>query len=203
MKIHLVLAHPEPFSFNSALHQTAVDMLTQNKIGVSVSNLYYAGFNPVAGPLDMHGYPQEHFALAAAQRWASNNAAFSADIVEEQSKLVECDAVILQFPLWWWSFPAILKGWIDRVLSSGFAYGKENTLPAKKVMYSITTGGADSQEDLDYYQSKINALYEDVFGFLGWETLPPFIAHGVQRLTDEERQLLLGKYKAHLQQVFN
>jgi NAD(P)H dehydrogenase (quinone) len=47
----------------------------------------------------------------------------SADIAAEQEKLLWADTVIFQFPLWWFSMPAIMKGWIDRVYAWGFAYG--------------------------------------------------------------------------------
>ncbi len=119
-------------------------------------------------------------------------------ISQEQDKLVSSDLLIFQFPLWWWSFPSILKGWIDRVLSSGFAYGNNATLKPKKIMYSITTGGANSKEEWEYYQSKIDGLYQDIFGFIGWEVLPAFIAHGVQQKTDDERKQILKNYKEHL-----
>lgn len=65
-------------------------------------------------------------------------------------------------------------------------------------MYSITTGGANSKEELVYYQNKIDGLYQDIFGFMGWEVLPAFIAHGVQQKTEEERKQLLIHYKEHL-----
>lgn len=65
-------------------------------------------------------------------------------------------------------------------------------------MYSITTGGANSEKELEYYQSKIDGLYQDIFGFMGWEVLPAFITHGVQQKSDEERKLLLNNYKEHV-----
>ncbi len=106
--------------------------------------------------------------------------------------------MILQFPLWWWSFPAILKGWIDRTFTSGFAYGKDAKLLPKKVMYSITTGGANNAEELAYYKKKIDGLYQDIFGFIDWEIIPPFIAHGVQQKSEGERANLLTQYRQHL-----
>jgi len=47
----------------------------------------------------------------------------SADIAAEQAKLLWTDAVILQFPMWWFSMPAILSGWVEWVYAYGFAYG--------------------------------------------------------------------------------
>jgi multimeric flavodoxin WrbA len=46
------------------------------------------------------------------------------DILTEQRKVADADLVIFHFPVWWFSMPAILKGWFDRVFSRGFAYSK-------------------------------------------------------------------------------
>ena len=199
VKVHLVVAHPEQGSFNFALHQTAINVFKNENFKLEISDLYKQNFNPVAGKKDTANYPVgEFFQLAKAQRLALSNNSFESSISKEQEKLISSGLLIFQFPLWWWSFPSILKGWIDRVLSSGFAYGKDATLKPKKVMYSITTGGANSEEELEYYQNKIQGLYQDIFGFMGWEVLPPFVAHGVQQKTDNERSLLLKSYKEHL-----
>lgn len=199
MKVHLVVAHPEQGSFNFALHKTAIEVLNKENIKFEVSDLYEQNFNPVAGKNDTTNFPIEDiFQLAKAQRLALSSNSFANSISQEQEKLASSDLLIFQFPLWWWSFPGILKGWIDRVLSSGFAYGNNAILKPKKIMYSITTGGANSKEELEYYQNKIDGLYQDIFGFIGWEILPAFIAHGVQRKTEEERTLLLKSYKEHL-----
>lgn len=204
MQVYLVKAHPEPNSFNSAMHQQAKAVLNEKSINYFESDLYSMGFNPVAGYGDVESFPKdEYFHLIKAQRWALDNQTFSNEILAEQEKLQASDLLILQFPLWWWSFPAILKGWIDRVLSSGFAYGNGAVLKPKKVMYSLTTGGASNVEEKAYYQNKINVLYEDVFGYMGWEILPPFIAHGVQSISQQERAQLLADYNDYLLQVLN
>lgn len=199
MKAHLVVAHPAQGSFNFALHNTAVEVLSNEQFTLDVSDLYGQNFNPVAGKSDTTNFPNEDlFQLAKAQRLALSENAFVNSISQEQHKLVSSDLLIFQFPLWWWSFPSILKGWVDRVLSSGFAYGQNATLQPKKIMYSITTGGANSEEEIAYYNRKIEGLYQDVFGFIGWEIIPAFIAHGVQQKSEEERAVILENYKEHL-----
>ena len=204
MRVHIVVAHPEANSFNLAMHQQAKSTLTERDINYFESDLYSMGFNPVAGHDDVENFPMdEYFHLIKAQRWALENQKFINEIVAEQEKLQASDLLILQFPLWWWSFPAILKGWIDRVLTSGFAYGNGAVLKPKKVMYSLTTGGASNAEEEAYYQNKINALYDDIFGFMGWETLPPYVAHGVQSISPQKRQQLLADYAEHLQKILN
>lgn len=199
MKVHLVVAHPEQNSFNLALHKIAVDTFKKENYQIKVSDLYKQKFDPVAGKSDTTSFPcDEYFQLAKAQRLALANNTFISSIADEQNKLTSAELLIFQFPLWWWSFPSILKGWIDRVLSSGFAYGEDATLKPKKVMYSITTGAVNSEEEIAYYQSKVDGLYHDIFGFMGWEILPAFIAHGVQQKTQKEREQILASYREHL-----
>ena len=55
--------------------------------------------------------------------YAAEHAGFSPDLQREIDKLMWCDALILQFPLWWFGLPAILKGWVDRVFAMGVIYG--------------------------------------------------------------------------------
>ncbi|MBB5934274.1 NAD(P)H-dependent oxidoreductase [Streptomyces zagrosensis] len=75
------------------------------------------------GPDDAHAPQPERLLVGAASQRAYRSGMLSADIRAEQEKLSWADAVILQFPLWWYGMPAILKGWFDRVFVKGFAYG--------------------------------------------------------------------------------
>ncbi|WP_213715465.1 NAD(P)H-dependent oxidoreductase [Cedecea lapagei] len=64
------------------------------------------------------------------------------DVEREQALLMEHDAIVLMFPFWWYSSPAILKDWQDQVLTFGFAYGTNGTaLHGKKLMVMTSTGG--------------------------------------------------------------
>ncbi len=95
----------------------------------------------------------------------------SEDIAAEQAKLHRADAVIFQFPLWWFSMPAIMKGWVDRVYACGFAYGVgehsdshwgdrygEGRLAGKRAMLLVTTGGWASH----YSPRGINGPINDI-----------------------------------------
>lgn len=73
----------------------------------------------------------------------------SADITEEQRKLTEADLIIFQFPIYWFTVPAILKGWIDRVLTLGYAFSQEKryslgVFKDTKAMLAFTTGSHES-----------------------------------------------------------
>jgi NAD(P)H dehydrogenase (quinone) len=156
MKYLIVYAHPEPTSLNGHLRDRAVAGLIEAGHEVEVSDLYamrwkavadrddFFGGQTVEGPID--------FTKAARDAYPSGNQ--SADVTEEQRKLVWADAIVLQFPIWWYGMPAILKGWVDRVYAFGFAYGigahgggswgrrfGEGTLEGKRGMVAMTVGG--------------------------------------------------------------
>ena len=149
MKVLIVYAHHEPRSFNGALKDTAVTTLGASGHEMIVSDLYAAGFEAAATRGDFLGTADPgYFKYQTEQRaaWANGRGdGFAPDITEEQRRLVWCDLVILQFPLWWFSVPAVLKGWIDRVLAVGFAYGggrwfEAAPLAGRKALLSVTMG---------------------------------------------------------------
>lgn len=69
---------------------------------------------------------------------------FDIDIVAEQKALVACDLIILQYPIYWYNMPPILKQWFDKVLTHGFAFGDGAQLTGKTIMASVTTGSPES-----------------------------------------------------------
>uniref|UniRef100_A0A8B9RHA3 NAD(P)H dehydrogenase, quinone 1 n=1 Tax=Astyanax mexicanus TaxID=7994 RepID=A0A8B9RHA3_ASTMX len=87
----------------------------------------------------------------------------SDDIKEEHNKLLEADLVIFQFPMYWSSVPGIMKGWIDRVLTQGFAFSLQNMYDNgifrdKKALLSFTTGGPESMYLPDGIKGDINIM---------------------------------------------
>jgi len=145
MRAFIVHAHPEPQSFNGALTRAAAEALASSGHEVVISDLYAMGFNPVSDRRnfvtvhDPHYYRQQ-----AEEAHAAQVGGFAGDIQAEMDKLFWCDALILQFPLWWFGLPAILKGWVDRVFASGgriYGGGKwydNGVFAGKRAMCSIT-----------------------------------------------------------------
>jgi NAD(P)H dehydrogenase (quinone) len=124
------------------------------------------------------------------------------DVKVEIEKLLWADFLILQFPLWWFTMPAILKGWVDRVYAYGFAYGVgehsdqrwgdrygEGILAGKRAMLIVTTGGWEKH----YATRGINGPIDDLLfpinhGILyypGYNVLPPFVVYRVDRLAED------------------
>ncbi len=120
-RILWVSAHPDPCSLTAALREAGISHLRAQGHEVLESDLYAMGWNPVLGDADLGG--RTAGPLSGRQREAALTGTLSSDIREEQAKVCAADTVVLQFPLWWYGMPAILKGWFDRVFASGFAFG--------------------------------------------------------------------------------
>ncbi|MBN6151775.1 NAD(P)H-dependent oxidoreductase [Xanthomonas sp. AmX2] len=204
MNLLLVYAHPEPRSLNGTLKDFAVERLTRAGHTVQVSDLYAMQWKAVLDADDsLDGAAGERFDPSLDSRRAFAAGRQSPDIAREQHKLQWADAVVLQFPLWWFSMPAILKGWVERVYAYGFAYGVgehsdtrwgerygEGTLAGKRAMLIVTTGGWESH----YGPRGINGPIDDllfpiqhgILHYPGFDVLPPFVVHRTGRM-DEAR----------------
>ncbi len=142
----------------------AVSVLTEQGHEVKVSDLYAMKFNAVADRDDfIERFDPDFFKYQAEQSYAHEKRGFSPDIAAEQEKLLWADFVIFQFPLWWFSIPAILKGWVDRVFAMGFAYGggkwyDNGPLKGRKAMLALTTGGPSAIYESTGINGDINQL---------------------------------------------
>jgi len=214
MKVLIVHAHENPDSFSSALLKTAQATLIEKNYEVNVSNLYTQKFNPIAGKHDFTKVSEaKHYKYALEQFHAHQNDLFINEIKIEKDKLVEADVLIFNFPLWWFGLPAILKGWVDRVLSYGFAYGgdygiyEKGRFQGKKALMSITTGSPSAFYTKEGVHGRtlddiLRNTQEGILGLVGYEMLPPFIAYAVSRSTDEVRKSYLENYKNYLNEYF-
>lgn len=208
MNILIVHAHPEPQSFNTALKSLAVEELTRAGHQVTVSDLYEMNWNPVASAEDFGGRKNEDYLVyALEQRNGYEKATIAADIAAEIDKLKAADLVIFNFPLFWFSVPAILKGWIDRVLVSGFCYGGMRFydlggLKGKKALVTFTLGGREHMFGPDAIHGDIEAmlrpLLRGTLAYVGLEVLPPFIGYHVPYIKPEAREQILVDYKEYL-----
>lgn len=123
MRVLWVSAHPDPCSLTGALRDAGVDVLREKGHQVLESDLYRMEWNPVVSHADFSHPVDERLCLLEESQRALQNRTLSPDIQAEHEKLRWADTLVVQFPLWWFGPPAILKGWFDRLFVQGFAQG--------------------------------------------------------------------------------
>ena len=200
----IVLANPEPSSFCHALAGAARDALTSAGHHVEVSDLYAQGFNPVAGRHDFSTVADPaRFHYQSEQAKAARENGFSDELAREQARVRKADNLILVFPLWWGGMPAILKGWLERVLAYGFAYVDghrfdSGLLRGRRAMICVTTGGTPERFSPEGVYGPIEGVLYPVqrlgLEYMGLSVEPPFAAYGAPRVSNEEREAMLANF---------
>jgi len=203
MNILWVMAHPDPRSLTAHLAAEGRRTLLDAGHDVEVSDLYAMGWNPVVDAADYAHDPAERLHVAAAAKKAHGAGTLSADIRAEQDKLDRADALVVQFPVWWFGMPAILKGWFDRVFVQGYAYGLsgpdgrplgygEGFLSGRPALVVVNAGGPARfygprgiHGDLD---ELLFPLQHGTLFHSGAKVLPPLLVPGADRYTPEDAE---------------
>lgn len=216
MKILLVFAHPEPRSLNGALRDVAIKELEVQGHEVRESDLYAVRWKSEVDRDDFPSLaPDARLNPSAASGEAFAADALTEDVRVEQEKLRWADALILQFPLWWFTMPAILKGWVDRVYAYGFAYGVgelsdqrwgdrygEGVFAGKRAMLLVTTGGWE-----EHYSARgINGPIDDllfpishgILHYPGYDVLPPFLVYKARSLDEAGFELVAERLRERM-----
>lgn len=208
MNVLIVHAHHEPQSFTTSMMNLAVEVFSDQGHAVVVSDLYAMKFNPVATADDFQQRANnDHLVYALEQRNGYQKGTLAPDIQAELDKLKWADLIIFSFPIYWFSMPAILKGWIDRVFISGYCYGgtriyDRGGLKDKKAMLAFSLGGQDHMFGPGAVHGELDTLLRPiqrgVLGYVGLTVLPPFIAYHVPYISAQARQAFLDQYREHL-----
>uniref|UniRef100_A0A8C3G3H8 Ribosyldihydronicotinamide dehydrogenase [quinone] n=1 Tax=Cyclopterus lumpus TaxID=8103 RepID=A0A8C3G3H8_CYCLU len=216
-KVLIVYAHQSSGSFNAAAKDAAVDVLTDQSCTVEVSDLYAIKFKATATAEDITGDVKnaDHFRYAEETKLAWEEGKLCADITEEQRKLTQADLIIFQvaawglqcFPMYWFTVPAIMKGWIDRVLTLGYAYTPEKRYSQglfkdKKAMLSFTTGSQESMFSADGINGDMNVtlwpLQNGILHYCGFQVLAPQIFWAPSHVPSEARSTMLTRWRTRL-----
>ncbi|XP_058478569.1 ribosyldihydronicotinamide dehydrogenase [quinone]-like [Solea solea] len=209
-KVLIVYAHQSGASFNAAAKNVVVEVLSTKDCTVEVSDLYAMKFQASATAEDITGDVKdtENFRYAEETKLAWEEGKLSADITEEQRKVTEADLIIFQFPMYWSTVPAIMKGWFDRVLTLGFAYSQDKMysngmFKGKKVMLSFTTGCHESMFTENGISGDINVtlwpLQNGILYYCGFQVLAPQIFWAPSLISSEERKAMLEAWRTRLQ----
>lgn len=176
MKHLIIYAHPNPNSLNCYFKAIVVNALQQGNHEVQVRDLNQLHFNPILSLADMNG-----------QRMGQ----VTPEIKQEQDLISWADHLTFIYPIWWTGMPAILKGYIDRVFSYGFAYrydqGIQKGLLTGKKATIINTHGKSNTEYEEIGMDKALSLTSDkgIYGYCGLEILQHFFFDKADRTTPE------------------
>ncbi|WP_243525045.1 NAD(P)H-dependent oxidoreductase [Bacillus pseudomycoides] len=187
MKHLIVYAHPNPQSFNHAILETVKAELEGKDHEVRVRGLYELNFNPVLSASDFVSFSQGKT---------------PADIQEEQEHITWADSIIFIYPVWWAGLPAILKGYVDRVFSHGFAYaygenGIERLLSGKKGLLLSTMGNSkEAYTASGMFDAMKKTTDAGIFEFTGIETLEHTFYTSVPSVDGDVRKEYLEEVKA-------
>lgn len=183
MDYMIVYAHPNPRSFNFAVRRQVEEKLREKKKTYIIRDLYLLHFNPVLSNHDFLSFSQGKV---------------PDDIKKEQEYVGKADTLIFIYPIWWFAMPAIVKGYIDRVFSRGFAYSigengavKGELSGKKAIIFNTTGGGREQYERLGYKESLRRTVESGTLQLCGLEIARHEYFYAVPTITDRERKKML------------
>jgi NAD(P)H dehydrogenase (quinone) len=160
MKISLILAHPDKKSFNHAIAHVAVDAIKRNGHSIAFHDLYAEKFDP---------------ALPAAE--IQKGSKLPKVVGTHCREIAQADGIVIVHPNWWGQPPAILKGWIDRVIRPGVAYeflegddgeGVPKGLLKAKVAIVFNTSNTPAKREQTSFGDPLETIWKNcVFGLCG------------------------------------
>ncbi len=160
MKVSVILAHPSANSFNHAIAAVAIETLRRNEHDIRFHDLYEEEFDPLLRACEI---PKEASLPVSIQRHCA--------------EITEADGIIIVHPNWWGQPPAILKGWIDRVIRPGVAYeflegdegeGVPNGLLKARIAVVLNTANTGPDRELAAFGDPLQTLWKNcVFDLCG------------------------------------
>ncbi|MGX2969422.1 NAD(P)H-dependent oxidoreductase [Ursidibacter sp. B-7004-1] len=125
------------------------------------------------------------------------------NVATEQAELEQADRIVLQFPMYWYSSPALLKQWLDDVLTYGWAYGSKGTaLQGKTLSISISLGASESDYsasgEMKHSIKELLLPFELTAHYTGMHYANPFITGGALTITDEQLSDSVARYRTWL-----
>jgi NAD(P)H dehydrogenase (quinone) len=195
MKISVIVAHPNPQSFNHAIAQAAMAELKQNGHTVAYHDLHAEKFDPLL--------PAGEIPMAAA---------LPPEIAAQSREIAEADGILVVHPNWWSQPPAILKGWLDRVLRPGVAYkfgagpngeGIIIGLLKAKAALVFTTSNTPADQEVALYGDPLEGLWKRcVWGFCGVANVQRVLFSVIITSTPAQREAWLRETRAIVGRTF-
>jgi NAD(P)H dehydrogenase (quinone) len=189
MKVLIVFTHPVKTSFNRALLKVTVKGLEAAGHEIKVADLYAENFQP---------------AMTVGDFVQFEDKPMPDEILAEQARVEWCEAMVFIFPLWWWSLPGMLKGWIDRVMSYGWAWVDpadplSGTLKERKILVMVTAGSSHAQLAKRKYDEALHTqLNVGTWNYCGFRDVTTRV---FDQVTDEVPRAKLEQYLAEAEQI--
>jgi NAD(P)H dehydrogenase (quinone) len=196
MRILLVLAHPLAESFAAAVARAARDTLQEGGHTVDVLDLYQENFDPRLTASERAGYFDVHYDCSS--------------VAEVVARLKAADGLILVFPQWWFDFPAILKGFFDRVFAPGVAFSHDAhggrivpLLANIKLLWALTTTGSPWWIVHLYMGNPVRRLLKRAIANACSKRLNFRVLslHDMDRTTDADRRMHLARVRRALRAI--
>jgi len=195
MRVLLILAHPRPGSLNHAIADTVAQAVRENGHAVILHDLYAERFDPV---LPYDEIPRD--------------ALLDPVVAQHCRELAEADGVVIVHPDWWGQPPAILKGWIDRVVRPGVAYrfregdtggGIPVGLLKARTALVFNTANTLAEREQAVFGDPLERLWRDcVLSFCGVPVVHRRIFSVVVASTEAEREIWLREADAIARRYF-
>lgn len=195
MKISVILAHPDKNSFNHAIAATAVETLLQNGHEVDFHDLYEEKFDPI---LVTEEIPKD--------------AAVPPVIEKHCNEISKAKGIIIIHPNWWGQPPAILKGWIDRIIRPGVAYefleddngeGIPNGLLVAEKALVFNTSNTETEREKKLFGDPLESIWKNcIFDLCGIKDFSRRMFNIVVVSSEEQREKWLEEVKQIVTEKF-
>jgi NAD(P)H dehydrogenase (quinone) len=195
MKVSVILAHPNEASFNHAIARTAVEELSCNGHEVVLHDLYAEKFDPILPAVEI---PQA--------------ASLPDEIARHCTEISQAEGIVVVHPNWWGQPPAILKGWIDRVIRPGIAYeflegdsgeGVPNGLLKAEAVIVFNTSNTGIEREKNVFGDPLETLWKNcIFSLCGVPNFFRQVFTIVVTSTDDQRKVWLKEVRNSIRTVF-
>ncbi len=195
MQISVILAHPDPASFNHAIAQVVIEAIKANGHRVVFHDLYSEKFDPLLGSLEI-----------------AKNALLPDIIKQHCEEIVAADGIVIVHPNWWGQPPAILKGWVDRVIRPGVAYeflegdsgeGIPRGLLKARTALVFNTSNTETQREKYFFGDPLGTIWKNcIFELCGVAGFHRRMFNVIVTSSDTERKNWLNCVQLDIDRFF-
>jgi NAD(P)H dehydrogenase (quinone) len=179
VNILVVFCHPRRNSFTGAIADAFINGARSAGHEVELADLYGEDFDPRLEPPD-------------EPDWNETAKRYSKEVRDEMRRMDRNEAVVMVFPVWWWSMPAMLKGWIDRVWNLGWAYGPKKLAQDDGLVIGVAAASKELFDRRHYTAAFEAQIAEGILNYCGIERARSEILHD-STADDATRKALLAR----------